>query len=126
MIDTFFPFTFSLKLQILAFLLSLFDKLVAKKFGPFSTFRRIPEHCKYNKRICTYVFYFTDAYVIHSHVSFNERHEVFCTVSFLGGTIGLLFSFILLKHKTSHRKREFRVKVILAAIVAPIFHRVFI
>ena len=57
-IDSLFLLGFHAKLQILAAMMSLFDKLVAKDILVFSMFSRVPEKSEYLQRWTCYLHLF--------------------------------------------------------------------
>ncbi|GFH47764.1 hypothetical protein CTEN210_04239 [Chaetoceros tenuissimus] len=88
-LETIFPFGFSLKLQLFAFAIILYDKFISKTINRGSKrISRIPESG----------FYF---------------------LAFTGGIIGLYLGMQICRHKTSHQKRYFRRKLYVSAFLVP-------
>jgi uncharacterized membrane protein YsdA (DUF1294 family) len=135
-IDTFFLLGFRANLQLLAILMSAFDKLVAKRVFFFRQFQRVPEHSTsvsevwlcllvslmHLIRSVFYVFCSCFSHLMfftsHVHVFFLTLGAAYYLVSFLGGSPSLFLSFSILGHKTSYKKRSFRRNVLIYAILA--------
>ena len=120
-LETLFPFGFSLKFQIFAFAIILYDKFVSKTIHRGSKRRsRIPESGSF--------FAFSQIRRNTSRKCFSKSCIIlyllgFYFLAFIGGIIGLYLGMQICRHKTSHQKRYFRRKVYTSAFLMPVLFK---